>query len=1022
MNRIRLRWGVGLRLAVAIGLFVVAVVPGLSDTASAERQDKLEALRKQLAEIQKQISDLEKPVPQAPTLPDGTLKPEWIQSLSWRSIGPAAMGGRITDISVYEADPSTFWVATASGGLVKTINNGITFEHQFDKEGTVSIGAVAVAPSDRSIVYVGTGEANPRNSVSYGDGVYRSIDGGAHWKNVGLKKSFQIGKIVVHPKDPNTAYVGALGRLYGPNEERGLFKTTNGGESWEKVLYLDENTGIIDMVMNPSDPNTLIVAAWERKRDEFDNFVGEPPPDGVGEYDPIVKYGKKGGLYKTTDGGKTFKKLEKGLPTAMMGRIGLDFYRKDPKIVFAIIDTEKWGTGVPPSNAYVGISGDGTDDGYKLTELPADGPAAKAGLKAGDILMAFDGKPVKGTGDITEIMRSKKVGDKIKVKFKRGEEGEKEVEITVATRPTQGGGGRGGNAPPSPGFRGEPDQGGLKITQITEDGPAAAAGLKLDDIVLTLDGKPVTTFIEMMTSLREKAVGDKIKLTYQRGAEKKEVTVALAQLRFGGAGGGGGQRGPQAAPKGTPRPYAGRLGGNNENAQDQQGPDGFQSGGVFKSTDGGETWTRINSVNPRPMYFSVIRVDPTDDKYIYVLGIRPYRSTNGGKTFTSGADRGVHDDQHALWIDPRDGRHMIVGCDGGFYQTYDRGERWDHLNHLALGQFYHVAVDSRRLYNVYGGLQDNGSWGGPSMTLRGSGPVNEDWIFVSGGDGFVCRVDPNDPDLVYYESQDGNIGRRNLRTGERASIRPRREGQGGPGGRGPQGKGGGQGKGGQGRAAAQGKAPEGKGGPPSQSQAQQVQHRFNWNTPFILSNHNPSIFYSAGEVVFRSLKKGDELKVISPEITRTKKGSATALAESPRNPEVLWVGTDDGAIHVSRDGGVQWTRVDEKVGLPGPRCVASLEPSREVEGRCYVAFDAHRSNDDDPYVYVTEDYGQTWKSLRGNLPMGSSRVLREDFKNPNVLYLGTEFAAWASVNRGASWAKINNNLPTVAVHDLLSIR
>jgi hypothetical protein len=347
-----------------------------------------------------------------------------------------------------------------------------------------------------------------------------------------------------------------------------------------------------------------------------------------------------------------------------------------------------------------------------------------------------------------------------------------------------------------------------------------------------------------------------------------------------------------------------------------------------------------------------------------------------------------------LWIDPKDGRHMIVGCDGGFYQTYDRGAHWDHLNHLAIGQFYHVCVDNRQPYRVYGGLQDNGSWGGPSHTLGRGGPINEDWIEVSGGDGFVCRVDPNDPDIVYTESQDGNVQRRHLRTGQGASIRPR---EGGPG------AGGGAGGGGGGRGGG------GFGGP--------SRIRYNWNTPYILSSHNPRIVYVGGNFVYRSVKSGDEMKAISPEITRTKRGSATALAESPRNPDVLWAGTDDGFLWVSRDGGVKWENVTDKVGLPGPRWVATIEPSRFEEGRCYVCFDAHRSDDDEPYIYVTEDFGKTWKSLRGNLPTGSSRCLREDITNRNLLYLGTEFAAWASIDRGQSWTKINNNLPTVAIHE-----
>ncbi len=384
------------------------------------------------------------------------------------------------------------------------------------------------------------------------------------------------------------------------------------------------------------------------------------------------------------------------------------------------------------------------------------------------------------------------------------------------------------------------------------------------------------------------------------------------------------------------------------------------------------------------MYFSQVRVDPGDDRYVYVLGVSLYRSKDGGKTFTNDGGRRVHADQHTLWIDPRDGRHMLVGCDGGAYATYDRMDNWDHLNHAAIGQFYHVALDTRRDYRVYGGLQDNGSWGGPSLTRTRTGPVNEDWVRVGSGDGFKCQVDSNDPDQIYYTSQNGSMGRRNLRTGETAPIRPQGQGPGqGPGARG-----------------------------------QQPRSRFNWNTPFLLSHHNSRVFYCAGDRVFRSLDRGNDLRPISKGITRTDKGSATALAESPRNPDVIYVGTDDGALWVTRDGGKEWVDIAKNVGLPGPRWVATIEASRFEEGRVYVCFDGHRSDDDEPSVFVSEDFGKTWKSIRANLPTGPTRCLREDIANATLLYVGTEFGIWASIDRGGSWTRINNNLPTVAVFDL----
>ena len=827
--------------------------------------------------------------------PNFTMPESWAKQFTWRSIGPASMGGRITAISVFEADPTTYWVATASGGLVKTINNGMTFEHQFDKEATVSIGDVCVAPSDKNIVWVGTGESNPRNSVSYGDGVYKSIDGGKTWKHMGLKKSFQIGKILIHPTNPDIVYVGALGRLYGPNEERGLFKTTDGGKTWEKAFYIDDKTGVIDARMHPTNPEIIYVAMWERLRDGYDSWPGAGVPDGYDAYDPVKKWGPGAGIYKSVDSGKSFKKLTNGLPTNNMGRIGIDLYRKNPDTLFAVVDCEKIGMGTAPKNsAFTGLVGEDVEgeDGAKVLRVLPSSPAETAGVKTDDIIKKMGDKAIKTYDDVLAVTRNAKPSDKVTLQIKRGE--------------------------------------------------------KLDSIELTYAERPVG-----------------------KGG--------------GGGGGGGGFGGPGGGT--ATRPYSANYGGQAPNVQEQQGPDSFQYGGVYKSTDGGETWKRINSVNPRPMYFSQIRVDPSDEKNLYLMGVSHYISRDGGRTFQT-APRGTHDDKHALWIDPRDGRHQIIGTDGGFYSTYDSGRNWEHHNNMAFGQFYHVAVCNKKPYWVYGGLQDNGCWGLPSVGLHGGGPINEDVISLNGGDGYVCRVDPEDSDQVYAESQNGGMVRYNLRTGERASIQPGRQGRQGGGG------------GGGGGAAG---APR---------------YRFNWNTPYILSSANSHILYSAGNVVFKSVNKGDNAQVISPEITRTKHGSATALAESPLNPELLYVGTDDGYLWITKNGGKDWTNITEKIGLKQPIWVATIETSRFAEGRAYVSFDAHRLDDDNPYVYMTDDFGQTWKPIIGNLPVGSTRCLREDIKNPNLLFCGTEFALYASLDRGATWTKINNNLPTVAVHEV----
>jgi S1-C subfamily serine protease/photosystem II stability/assembly factor-like uncharacterized protein len=1052
------------------------------------RDERLDRIEAQLRELQSAIQELKKdrasPARTAESEAGLAIDPKWMAAMPWRSIGPAGMGGRITDLAVFEADPTTYWVATASGGLLKTTNNGITFVHQFDKESTVSIGAVAVAPSDRNVVWVGTGENNPRNSVSYGDGVYKSTDGGKTWKNMGLTKSFQIGRIAIHPKDPNVVYVGALGRLYGPNEERGLYKTSDGGQSWERVLYIDDKTGVIDVQVHPAESDTLLVATWERQRDGYDSHPGNPMADGYDSYDPIKKWGPGSGIYKTTDGGKNWRKLTKGLPSSNFGRVGIDYYRKNPNVVFAIIDCEKIGMGLPPRSGaavYVDVEGEEPQPGaagVKLSAVRENGPSAKAGLKVDDIVQSIDGKAIARVEQLAEEIRNHKVGDKVKYKVLRGEQ-TVEIEVTLE-RPPQSQGSQGGGGV-FLGVAGEDAENGVKVTAVAADSPAAAAELEAEDVIQAVDDKAVTSNAQLLEEIRAHKAGDKLKLKVLRDNQSKEVEVTLTDRqegqgprRFGGeggfrrGGGGGGsgggpgaggpflgilgeddadgvkltrvveggpaekaglktgdivksigskdvdryqelleevrgrrvgekldltvlregetrkveltlaQRpgaasGPASRPAAT-RPSTAMYGGQMENVQNDQGPNGFEYGGIYKSTDGGETWTRINSLNPRPMYFSLLKVDPSDEKYLYVGGISMYRSNDGGKTFKSDASRGVHADQHALWIDPKDGRHMVVGCDGGFYVTHDRAENWDHLNTMAIAQFYHVVICPHQPYRVAGGLQDNGSWCGPSLSLDGSGPINEDWVSVAGGDGFVCRVDTEDPDVVYAETQNGAIVRRNLRTGERAFIRPVR--------------------------------PDGA-----------PAYRFNWNTPFILSSHNPRILYAGGNYVFRSVDRGNELRPISPEITTTKWGSATAVAESPRNADVLYAGTDDGALWVTRDGGKNWANITANVGLPGPRWVSTIEPSRFAEGRAYVAFDAHRSDDDEPYVYVTEDYGKTWRSIRANLPWGSTRCLREDLQKPDLLYLGTEFGAWCSIDRGKHWSQMGANLPTVAVHE-----
>ena len=742
------------------------------------------------------------------------LSEDWIKALNWRCIGPANTGGRITAIAVNESDPCMWWVASASGGLLKTVNDGFSFEHQFDRETSVSIGDVAVAPTDPKIVWVGTGEANPRNSVSWGDGVYKSTDGGKSWKNMGLNKSFQIGQIAIDPTNPDIVYVGALGRLWGPSEERGLFKTSDGGKTWDKILFVDDKTGVIDVQLQPGTPTTLLVATYERRRDGFDSN------------EPIKETGPGAGIQKSTDGGKTWKKITQGLPSCNLGRIGLNWYRKDPNIVYAIVESER--IGQEPENApFGGLTGEDAQVGARITSISQGGPAEHAGLKVGDIIIRMNDTAILSYDSFVREMRKHLAGETVHIEVSR-ERKSTVVELTFDKRPEA----KEDQPPP-------PEQAG--------EGTAAAAG-------------------EPTAPPPAEAQGQ---LGEQAGENRPPGAPATPS--------GGGRR-AQSQPQQPPRqrtPFSGGLGGQRENIHDQQGPSGFEFGGVFMSSDAGETWKRINSINPRPMYFSEVRADPSDNNFLYVMGIALYRSKDAGCTFTDDGGNNAHPDHHALWIDPHDGRHMILGNDGGLYVTHDRMETWDHLNNMAIGQFYHVAVDSRPNYMVYGGLQDNGSWGGPSRVRNGSGPINEDWISIGGGDGFVSFVDGEDPDQVYFASQNGGMGGRNLRTGDAWGIRP--QGQRG------------------------------------------VRYRWNWKTPYILSHHNSRLFYAAANYVFRSLDRGRELKPISPEITNTDKGSATALAESPRDADVLYVGTDDGALWGTRDGGHNWINLfdppaDDKAG------------------------------------------------------------------------------------------------------------
>jgi photosystem II stability/assembly factor-like uncharacterized protein len=676
------------------------------------------------------------------------------KALEFREIGPAVMGGRIDDFAAVESNPNIVYAGVASGGVWKTTNNGTTWESVFDKEGVSTIGDIAIAPSDPSVIWVGTGEPNNRQSSSWGDGIYKSTDSGKTWKNMGLAETHHIGRVVIHPKNPGVVYAAALGHLWGANPERGVYKTSDGGKTWNQVLKISNDAGVSDIAMDPESPDTLYAAAYTRRRTPF-GFNGG---------------GTESAIYKTTDGGANWKKLVKGLPYengGETGRIGLDVYRKDPNIVYALVQHEK--------------------------------------------------------------------------------------------------------------------------------------------------------------------------------------------------------------------------------------------GGIYRSEDKGETWKKMSDTDPRPSYYSQVRVDPNNDLRIWVLGAAMFFSEDGGKTFSTRRVQKIHGDFHALWIDPSNSNHIIAGSDGGIHWSYDNGKTWDFLNNIAIGQFYEIGLDNEKPYHVCGGLQDNGSWCGPSATPAREGIVNEDWTLIHGGDGFYAQIDNVEPWIVYTESQDGYLARRNLRTAQERSIKP-----------------------------------EAKFGEPH--------YRFQWNSPVAVSVHDHNTIYYGGNYFFKSTDRGDSWTRLGNDLTsgidRNKLQifgktpdkqtlsrhdgvqeypTITTISESPVTADVLWAGTDDGNVQVTRDSGKSWKNVAPQIpGVPKGTYVSRVAASKYAAGSAYVTFDGHRADDYAVYIFATADYGETWQAIRHGIPdtAGSVHVVREHPRNANLLFAGSEFGLWISWDRGANWTGFKNNFPTVPVDDI----
>ena len=714
------------------------------------------------------------------------------ERLHFRSIGPAIMSGRISDLAVYEKNTSIWYVGTAHGGVWKTTSNGATFTPLLQDKGLLAIGDVTVSQSNPDIIWVGTGESNNRQTTSWGDGVWKSTDGGKTFENVGLRDSKHINRILIDPNNNDVVLVAATGSIFGSGGDRGVYKTTDGGRTWKRVLFVDDETGANDLVMSYTDPKTLYASTYQRRRSACCVNGGGPGS----------------GVWKSIDGGDTWTRLTSGIPTGPLGRIGLDTYRKNGNIVYASIE---------------------------------------------------------------------------------------------AAGPPGGRGGRGG--------------GGADTT---------------------------------------------------------------AQGGGGGRGGGGGGFGAAAG-----------------------------ESGLYRSDDAGQTWHKVSTTNPRPLYFSQVRVDPNNPDRVFQGGVKMSLTIDGGKTTEGQASLVAHDDVHAIWIDPANSDHMIIGDDGGVSTSYDGAKTWNFFANIPVGLFYHVGYDMAYPFNICGGMQDNYDWCGPSASRFSNGIMSSEWFQIQGGDGFVAIPDKKDSRWIYSETQDGNIIRRNKITGESKNIRPN----------------------------AQNVTPAPKTG---------ETFRWEWDTPMIISPNDPGSLIVAANRVFVSHDRGDSWSMISPDLTTNAsrdtivtmglKGSEirisrddgvsqwpaiVTLAESPKQPGLYYTGSDDGLLYVSRDAGKSWQNITKNLpGAPAGGWISKVAPSAYDAGTVYVTIDNHRLNDFKPYVWVSTDFGATFHSLADNLVGDVVKTFTEDQRNRDVLYIGTETGIQLSLDRGKSWARLKANLPTVRVDEM----
>ncbi len=753
-------------------------------------------------------------------------KSEMIKASPWkntfRNIGPTVMSGRVVDIDVNPEDPTEFYVAYATGGLWHTTNNGQSFTPIFDSAEVIGLGDVTVQWATRTI-WLGTGEANASRSTYSGIGVYKSNNNGKTWQYMGLPESHHIGEIIVHPTDSNIVWVAATGHLYSPNKERGVYKTTDGGKTWKQVLYVDENTGAIEMDINPQNPNELYASMWYKVRKPW-NFE---------------ESGKSSGIYKSTDGGSKWQLISgegSGLPSGSgFGRSGMAIFPKNPQIVYAIVDNQ---TKIPPS-------GKRMNNRYILAD------------------------------------------------FK----------------------------------------------DLNKEQFAALDSVQLDSFLMRYEIYPKYT----AQKVKEMVATDKVKPT------------ALYDYL-------------------------------NVNTGFEGTPIGAE---IYRSEDAGKTWTKTNKREMSNLYstygyyFGRITVSPENANKLIVLGVGVMMSTDSGKTFRGIAKQNTHSDHHFIWIDPKRDSHMILGNDGGVNITYDNGDHWYKANMPAVGQLYSISVDNATPYHVYCGLQDNGVWRGFAASQSTSDASFDPQAFrrIFGGDGMMVFADTRDNQTVYGGSQFGVYARTNMDTGGRLNVKPIND-----------------------------LGEEG--------------YRFNWTTPIMLSKHNQDIFYIGSNKLHRSTNKGEDLKTLSPDLTNGKKegdvpfATLTTISESPLRMGLLYVGTDDGNLQMSKDGGYTWTLVSNNLPIKG-LWVSRVAASAHKESRVYATLNGYRYDNFKPYVFVSEDYGATWKSISANIPLEAVNVIKEDPKNDSILYVGTDGGLYVSKDRGASYTIWNKRMPySVPVHDI----